>query len=74
MAYISLQDISHSFGGELIFDGISLQVEEGERIEISADDLPEGTTAVLITLETEEHPAEPSGPTVFYGDETHMVL
>jgi ATP-binding cassette subfamily F protein uup len=34
MAYISLQEISLAFGGPLIFDQLSLQVEAGERIAL----------------------------------------
>ncbi|MBU0675852.1 MAG: ATP-binding cassette domain-containing protein [Proteobacteria bacterium] len=32
MALISLQDLSHSYGGERVFDRISLQIEPGERV------------------------------------------
>lgn len=56
-----------------VVSGGRFMVEKGERIEISADDLPEGTNAVMITLETEDEPAQPTGPTVFYGDETHVL-
>jgi len=34
MALISLQEISVAFGGPLLFDGLSLQVEPGERIAL----------------------------------------
>ncbi|MBF0479122.1 MAG: ATP-binding cassette domain-containing protein [Candidatus Omnitrophica bacterium] len=34
MALISLQDINLAFGGPRLFDGISLQVEQGERIAL----------------------------------------
>src|SRR5262245_50519644 len=34
MALISLQDISLAFGGPLLFDHLSLHVEEGERVAL----------------------------------------
>ena len=38
-------------------------------IQIEADELPPGTTAVMITLEPAEGVAEPTGPVILYGDE-----
>ncbi len=57
-----------------VVSGGSFKVQEGERIEIAADDLPDGTNAVLITLETESEPSQPTGPTVFYGDDESLVV
>ena len=58
--------------------GRSFNVKEKGRIEISAEEMPEGTTAVLITLEsvaTDENTTDgPTGPMVLYGDEPHVMI
>ncbi len=53
--------------------GGTCQIEEGHRMEIAADDMPEGTRAVEITLEFGA-PAAPSGEVVLYGDDLHSLL
>lgn len=49
-------------------------VKEKGRIEIAADQVPNGTRAVMITLEDELRPSEPTGPTVLFGDEHQMLV
>ena len=54
--------------------GGSFEVVAGQRIEVAADGVPPETRAVMVTLEAEEEPPAPEGPTVLYGDEPHLLL
>jgi hypothetical protein len=48
-------------------------VKQRGKIEIKADQMPEGTKAIMVTLESEER-SEPTGPMILYGDEPSMVI
>ena len=49
--------------------------DEDTRVEIGADELPQGTIGVMITLEYPgEAEEEPAGPTVLFGDESREML
>ena len=43
-------------------------------IQITADEMPEGAEAVMVTIEAGDHPSEPSGPLVLYGDQPHRMI
>lgn len=55
-------------------DGGILEVEHGVELEVTSDTMPEGTTAVHVTLEPAGGSAQPSGPMVLYGDESLQIL
>ena len=48
-------------------------VKEMGKIEIKAEDMPAGSTAIMVTLESKEQ-SEPTGPMILYGDEPSMVI
>lgn len=54
--------------------GGGFHAQEGARIEIGADQLPEGLRAVMVTIEADDGEAEPVGPTVLYGDDAGAMI
>ncbi len=50
------------------------EVSPGQGIEVTSDLMPADTVAVMITLEPEGGSAEPTGPSVLYGDEVMRIL
>lgn len=59
--------------GEAVSGGV-FDVKAGEGIEISSEEMPLDTVAVMITLEHGEGSSEPSGPSVLYGDDVMRIL
>ena len=55
-------------------DGGILEVEHGVELEVTSDTMPQGATAVHVTLEPAGGSVQPSGPMVLYGDETQQIL
>ena len=55
-----------------VINGGAFEVHQSGAILIRADQIPAGSQAVLITLETEET-GEPTGPTILYGDEGEIM-
>ncbi|MEZ5332232.1 MAG: anti-sigma factor [Thermoanaerobaculia bacterium] len=48
--------------------GGTFSVEAGGPVELSSESMPDGTSAVMVTLEREDGPAEPNGPEILFGD------
>jgi hypothetical protein len=49
-------------------------VAAGRPSELGSEQMPSGIREVIVTLEPSESSAQPTGPTVLYGDEPEMVL
>lgn len=48
--------------------GGTFSVEAGGPVALSSESMPAGTSAIMVTLEREGGPSEPSGPEVLFGD------
>jgi anti-sigma-K factor RskA len=55
-------------------DGGILQIQKGVDLEITSDNMPQGTVAVNVTLEPAGGSQSPSGPLVLYGNEVMRIL
>ena len=60
--------------GDKAVRGGSFEVEPNLAVTLGADQMPEGTTAVLLTLEADADAPEPTGPRILFGDETEEML
>lgn len=52
----------------------TFRIEAGDVVQLGSPTMPEGTTAVLVTIEPPEDRERPSGPVVLYGDELMRIL
>jgi len=51
-----------------------LEAKSGVCLEVTSDEMPVGTVAILVTLEPAGGSSAPSGPEVLYGDELTRIL
>ena len=54
--------------------GGTFLVEPDVAVTLGADQLPEGTSAVLLTLEADPSATVPTGPRILFGDESEEML